>query len=342
MSMAQKPLAMVRLGECGPKVSRISLSGALFGEYVEDPQACRFMARFQEAGGNFIDATGTLGGERSERVVGRALKTLPGEWIVATGTNLMKQSAGPAGLGDALERSLSRLGLSRVDIYYLRCDGEMSDLEQIVEAIGGLIETGKVRHWGFARVRPWMIAELIRVADCLDVPRPVVAQPYYHALYRKAETDYLPACAHFRVGTVAYAPLARGLLSGGHRHDERDHDGTFTGNVEGDSCRSALEAVDAIAGYLRLSGRDMTKFAVQWVLANRLVSSVLIRPQSAAQLEACLSAAELPYTLADESFVDRLVPSGNGLEGAYRDPRLAAAGRALQQTGEGFLMGDHP
>jgi len=41
-----------------------------------------------------------------------------------------------------------------------------------------------------------------------------VSQPYYHALYRVAEVEHLPACAHYGLGVVSYSPLARGVLTG--------------------------------------------------------------------------------------------------------------------------------
>src|SRR5207248_2801755 len=49
------------------------------------------------------------------------------------------------------------------------------------------------------------------------VDRPIVSQPYYHALYRVMEVEHLPACANYGLGVVSYSPLARGVLTGKYR-----------------------------------------------------------------------------------------------------------------------------
>jgi aryl-alcohol dehydrogenase-like predicted oxidoreductase len=195
-----------------------------------------------------------------------------------------------------------------------------------------MIEAGRIGGWGFANFRAWRIAELVRIADCLDVPRPIAAQPYYHALYRLVEADYLPACAHFGIGAVAYAPLARGILSEQNgaaiqlpptspAHDGQGEETMFR--------PAALDAVRAIARHLQPSGRAMSGFALQWVLANQLVSSVAIRPGSLAHLDSYLSAAETPYTPDDEAFINELVPSGGFIGAGFGDAVAPQSGRVL-------------
>ena len=333
--MKRKPLTKVRLGERGPIISRLCLSGLPFALDMEECEAGKIIASFQEAGGNFIDVAGAFGDGRSERIVGRALRTLQGNWTVATGMSLAQNSGIASSklaskrLWNNVEQSLERLGLDSVDIYYLRFGYEIANLEQTVEELGELIEAGMIKSWGFSNLPAWKIAELIGIADCLDIPRPIATQPYYHALYRQAEKDYLPACSHFRIGVVTCAPLARWLQSG----DQLAEFPLVLQNdiplIEAGSRPAAQNAINAITDYLRSSGREIMKFAVQWVLANRLVSSVLVRPRSAEELEVYLSAAEMPYTLNDEAFVDQLVPSGHTIGSAYRDPNSARGGRVV-------------
>ncbi len=92
---------------------------------------------------------------------------------------------------------------------------------------------------------------------------------------------------------------------------------------------AAVDAVRAIARHLQPSGRHMTGFALQWVLANQLVSSVEIRPTSLAQLDSYLSAMETSYTLNDEAFMNELVPSGNFFGTTFPNLKSAHDGRVV-------------
>jgi aryl-alcohol dehydrogenase-like predicted oxidoreductase len=334
--MAQTQFARVRLGERGPDVSRLCLSGALFGEGVDAHQAFDIINRYRDSGGNFIDATGNTADGASERIVGKALQHQRQRWVIAaTAGGQGREHPGRLSgkwVRQALDQSLDRMGFDRIDLFYLHLNEHMNGLEEAMECVGELMESGRIGGWGFANVRAWRIAELVRMADCLDVPRPIAAQPCYHALHRSVETDYLPACVHFGIGAVAYAPLARGILS--EEYSQRIElssrmlsDGGMCRDIE---LRPAAEdAVRAIARHLQPSGRAMTGFALQWVLANRLVSSVLIRPGSLEQLEALLSAAATPYTPDDEAFMNELVPSGNFIETACMDLRWTPEGRVV-------------
>jgi aryl-alcohol dehydrogenase-like predicted oxidoreductase len=332
----QQPLTPVRLGANGPTVSRLCLSGFFLAADAGEEGAVELMGNFQAAGGNFIDVTEGFGGERAQSIAGRALRAVGGDWTVAA-------AAGPTQytkciskrdenrLANSVEKVLERLGLDKLDVFYLRLDRHLEDLEQTVEAVGELIEAGLIGGWGFSHLPAWKIAELIWIADCLDIPRPIAAKPYYHALHRQAEKDYLPACSHFKLGIVPDACLARELLSGDQ--GEILVSSQDSPLIDSDSRPAALDAVNAIAHYLKPSGREIMKFTLQWVLANRLVSSVLIRPRSTAELSAYLSAADIPYTSDDEAFVDRLVPSGAVIGSVYRDPKVMRSGRVVLEIG---------
>lgn len=336
--MMQKQFARLRLGERGPEVSRLCLSARMFGNGTDADEAARMIARYREAGGNFINAAGSHADGAAERIIGRGLRRSRDRWIVAAAAdipaniNLNSLRASQHWLSEAIDKSRDRLGVEKIDLYYLCFDDRMTRLEETIEMLGEMIEAGKIGGWGFSNLRAWRIAELVRIADCLDVARPIAAQSYYHALYRLMEMDYLPACAHFGIGVVAYAPLARGMLSEEFScgNETSPYVGPQDPVVMETACRpAAVDAVRAIARHLQPSGRAMTGFALQWVLANKLVSSVLIRPRTLAQLDSYLKAFETSYTQNDEVFMNELVPSGNFVGTAYLDTKSAHIGRVV-------------
>ena len=83
-----------------------------------------------------------------------------------------------------------------------------------MRAIGDLQRQGKIRYFGVSNYKSWRVAEICNLCDRMGIDRPIVSQPYYHALYRVAEVEHLPACANYGLGVVSYSPLARGVLTG--------------------------------------------------------------------------------------------------------------------------------
>lgn len=332
-------LTKIQLGERGPQISRFCLGTMMFGDQTDEGEARAIIGRFAEAGGNFLDTADSYSGGASERILGRIIQGERDRWIIATKAGNpvtgVPESGGLSArwLRRAVDDSLDRLAIEKIDLYYLHADDEQTPLEDVIGAIGEMLAAGKIAAWGFSNFRAWKIAEMIRIADRLNIARPIAAQPYYHALYRLIEIDYLPACAHFGIGVVPYSALARGVLTGKY------NDGVPVGSraarqdkrmMETEFRPEALEAARAIAEHLKPSGRAMTSFALQWVLANRLISSVLIGPKSVEQLEAYLTAAQEPYSAEDEQFVETLVPSGCSAGQGYSDPRYPYRGRALR------------
>ena len=326
------------LGTFG-EVSALCLGTMMFGDQTDAGEAAEIVARFAQAGGNFLDTADSYAGGESERIVGRAIAGDRGRWRIATKVgNPMRGVPGSGGLsarwiGEALNRSLDRLGIDRIDLYYLHQDDEVTPLEETIGALGQAIEADRIRAWGFSNFRGWKIAEMVRIADRLGVPRPVAAQPYYHALYRAAEVDYIPACDHFGIGVVPYSPLARGVLTGKYAHGLPDGSRAARGDkriAETELREDLLAAARTFAAHAEATGRRPTDLALRWVLENRTVTSVLIGPRTLAQLDDYLAGPFTPFSDQDEAAVESIVPTG-GVVGLYADPRYPFRGRILRE-----------
>ena len=99
-----------------------------------------------------------------------------------------------------------------------------------MRALGDLIRAGKIRSFGLSNFRGWRIAEMIHLCRALNVPQPVVCQPYYNLLNRMPEVEILPACRHYGIGVVPYSPLARGVLTGKYPPGQPPAEGTRAGS----------------------------------------------------------------------------------------------------------------
>lgn len=333
-----EPLASVRLGERGPLVSRLCLGAMMFGGPTDEGEAREMIAAFGAAGGTFLDTADSYAAGASERIVGRAIEGDRDRWTVAT--KLGNPVAGVDGSGGLSARwvrratalSRERLGVDRIDLLYLHLDDERTPLEETIGALGEAIAAGHVGGWGFSNHRPWKIAEMVRVADALGVPRPAVCQPYYHALFRVAETDTLPACSHHGVGVVPYSPLARGVLTGKYARGVPEGSRAARGDARIHETEMRAELLDAaarLADHARATGREPAGVALAWVLANPIVSAVLIGPRTMAQLRAYLGWAATPHLPGDERAVDALAAPGCAVGSNYADPRYPFRGRPV-------------
>jgi aryl-alcohol dehydrogenase (NADP+) len=333
-----------RLGRSGLEVSSLCLGAMMFGDRADDGEAERIVGRACDAGINFIDTADAYGAGRSEEIVGRTVQRNRDWWIVATkvGTRLPPLLPNRGGIGRrwllrGADESLSRLRTGHIDLYYLHLDDPSTPLEETVDAMGTLVRSGKIRYWGVSNFRAWRIAEIVRLCDVAGVPRPVAGQPYYNAVNRMPEVEYLPLCAYHGIGVVPYSPLARGVLTGKYHADVAPDPSTRAGRKDKRMMMTefrteSMVIAATIKAHAESRGRTAIGFALNWVLANSIVTSVIIGPNSQAQLQSYIDAADEPYDAEDEALLDRLVAAGHPSTPGYTDPLFPVTGRRVTVT----------
>ena len=327
-----------RLGHSGLEVSPICLGTMMFGDRTEDKVAARILARAREAGINFIDTADVYTKGASEEATGKLIKSDRQAWVLATKVgNAMAEAPNMRGLGRtwirrALEDSLRRLQTDYLDIYYLHRPDHATPLEETLGVMGDLIATGKVRYFGLSNYRGWEHAEIARLCQLMGVPRPVVSQPYYNAMNRVPEVEVLPACAHYGLGVVPYSPLARGVLTGKYAPGKEAPAETRIGRkdkrmMETEFRRESLVHAQDIKARAEACGMTAGQFALNWVLANPIVTSVLAGPRTLEHWEEYLGALAHTFNADDEAFVDALVTPGHPSTPGYNDPSYPLTGR---------------
>ncbi|MFM7321355.1 MAG: aldo/keto reductase, partial [Armatimonadota bacterium] len=190
-----------------------------------------------------------------------------------------------------------------------------------LRALDDLVRAGKVRHVGTSTFAAWQIVESLWASKEYGLNRFVTEQPPYNLLDRRIERELLPMCRTYGIGTLPWAPLAGGLLTGkyapgaqrpaGARYAartapfERDHPG-------------ALEKVAEYVRFCAARGHDPSVFAQSWVLRQPGVTSPIIGPKSAQQYEASLRALDLVPSSEDLAEIDALFPPGTHVSEYYR------------------------
>ena len=320
-----------QLGKSPLKVSALCLGTMMFADQTPLAEARSIVDHAAEHGVNFIDTADVYTLGASESMVGELLEGRRDAWVLASKIG-NKMSDRPNEMGYSrswmqreCEASLRRLRTDHLDIYYLHRDFLGLDLEEALRGIEALLRQGKIRYWGLSNFRGWRIAEAVHLARALNMPGPVVCQPYYNLLNRQPEVEVLAACAHHGLGVVPYSPIARGVLSGKYAPGSQPGADTRAGRgdkrmLETEFREESLQIAQTLKAHCERKGVGLAHFATAWVLAHRAVSAVIAGPRTLAQWQDYFAALDCVLTPEDEALVDRLVPPGHPSTPGYTDP----------------------
>lgn len=328
----------VRLGASGLLVSPLCLGTMMFGDRTDAAESTRIVHAARDAGVNFIDTADAYAKTDSERIVGAAIKGERRRWILATKVgNVLTEKPVDGGLSRrwvlaACDDSLARLATDYIDVYYLHRDDYETPLAETIGAIGELIRAGKVRYFGVSNYRGWRIAEIVAECAAQGVPPPVVCQPYYNLLNRQPEVEILPACDYYGLGVAPYSPIARGVLTGKYvpgapvPEDSRHSRGDARFR-ETEQRAESYAIAQTLAAHAAKTGRTLTQFALAWLWANRIVTSIIAGPRTLAQWQDYVAAVGTAWSDEDEALVDSLVTPGHASTHGYNDPQYPFFGR---------------
>jgi len=326
------------LGNSQLEVSSLCVGAMMFGDQTDAPVARDIMAHARDHGANFIDTADVYSKGKSESMVGSLLKGQRDDWVLATKVgNKMSEQPNESHYSRTwvlreCEASLKRLATDWIDIYYLHRDFSGMHLEEPLRAVDALLRAGKIRYWGLSNFRGWRIAEAVCTARALNMPAPVVCQPYYNLLNRQPEVEVLPACARFGLGVVPYSPIARGVLSGKYAPGSKPAADTRAGRgdkrmMETEFREDSLRAAQKLNEHCARKGVALSHFATAWVLAHRAVSAVIAGPRTLEQWKEYVLALDCEITPEDEALVDSLVSPGHPSTPGYNDPAYPLEGR---------------
>ncbi len=283
-----------------------------------------------ERGITLFDTADIYGPETNEQLVGPALASRRDQVLIATkfgNKSLEDPDRGPDGRPDyvmrAIDRSLARLGVEHVDLYYQHRVDPQVPIEETVGAMSELVEAGKVRYLGLSEAG----ADTIRRAHAVH---PIAAVQTELSLWtRDVEDEILPTVRELGIGFVAYSPLGRGLLTGVIRSqddlDESDgrrrHPRFQPGNL--DVNLALVEKVGRVA-----ERHDVTpaQLALAWVLAQG--DDIVPIPGTTRPERIDENVAALDVELSDDDLreLDEAVPRGAAAGDRYPERAMKGLG----------------
>ena len=191
----------------------------------------------------------------------------------------------------SLDRSLTRMGVDHVDIFYSHKFDPETPLDETMGALDAAVRAGKARYVGISSYSGARTSEAVQILRDLGTPL-LIHQPNYSLFNRRIEGDLLPVLEEHGVGCIAFSPLAQGLLT------DRYLDGIPEGSraAQGKSLArdflsdENLGHVRALNDIARERGQSLAQMAIAWTLRDPRVTSSLIGASSVAQLEDSLAA----------------------------------------------------
>eukprot|EP00164_Ancoracysta_twista_P007327 GFYU01010376.1.p1 GENE.GFYU01010376.1~~GFYU01010376.1.p1 ORF type:complete len:335 (-),score=70.01 GFYU01010376.1:432-1385(-) len=168
-----------------------------------------------------------------------------------SGDNPTESRLDSVNISAAVEGSLRRLQTDYIDLYqthwpdryvpgfgsesykYSSARDNTVPLEETVQAIGDLIKSGKIRHWGVSNETAYGIGEIMHACRRLSVPAPISIQNSYSLIHRHFENALAESCApwHYNVSLLAWSPLAGGALTGSYTPSGRLHTSSNTQQI---------------------------------------------------------------------------------------------------------------
>lgn len=321
------------LGKHGLKVSALGLGCMSMTPLYDKPdpdEAVRAIHAALDAGVTMIDTADAYNDGKNEELVGRALAGRRGEAVLATKFGNIRLPDGtrtvngkPDYVAEACDKSLKRLGVEVIDLFYLHRMDPSVPIEETVGAMARLVEAGKVRHLGLSEAGAGTIERAHAV-------HPIAAlQTEYSLATRDVEAEILPCCRRLGIGFVAYAPLSRGLLTGRYKaqsdlaeSDRRNDMPRFkAGTIDRNAARLGPLAEIAAA-----KGCSQAAVALAWVLSQGTDVVPLPGCSRRATLEDSVSALQVSLSGDELATLSQAFPPG-AIEGTrYPEKQMGRLG----------------
>lgn len=316
-------------GRSGLVVSPLTLGTMTFGagRWGTDENTARaIFDSYVEAGGNHLDTADVYSGGESETMLGRFLADsgLRDRLVVSTKSGFPRSEGTPMHGGNGafniragIEGSLRRLGVDRIDLYWVHVWDQLTPAEEVLHTLAGAVARGDILYYGFSNAPSWYIAKIATLAAAHGLPGPIGLQYAWSLVERGVEFDLEPMAREFGLGMMPWSPLAGGLLTGKYGR-EKLADASLGASVPNQSYEAGeqprerlnganpyggmlfternFDIVDAVRDVAAEVEAPMAQVALAWVLGRPGVSSLLLGASRPEQLTGNFGALSLELT----------------------------------------------
>jgi aryl-alcohol dehydrogenase-like predicted oxidoreductase len=200
------------------------------------------------------------------------------------------------------EASLRRMETDYIDLYQVHEWDGATPLEETLDALDHLVDSGKVRYIGCSNYAGWHVMKALGISALHGYQRFVSQQIYYSLQARDAEYELVPVALDQGVGILVWSPLAGGLLSGKYRRGQEHPEGsrhlTDWNEPPVHDEEQLYDIVDALVEVAEAHDVTPAQVALAWTLGRPGVASIVVGARTEEQLADNLGAADL--TLGDD------------------------------------------
>ncbi|MGB3437759.1 MAG: aldo/keto reductase [Actinophytocola sp.] len=299
---------------------------------ADDTESIGVVHRAIELGVTFLDTADVYGEGHNEELVGRAIADRRDQVVLATkfgirrivGGGVVEVDGSPEYVLGAIDRSLTRLGVDTIDLYYLHRRDPDVPIEDTVGAMAELVTEGKVRHLGLSEVN----AETLRKAHAVH---PITAlQSEYSLFNRDFAAAVLPTAIELGVGVVPYSPVGRGMLTGDLDTMRNLPDDDFRRGLpqfQGENLASNIALAERVHGVAKTLGVTPVQVALAWLLAQDEHVAPIPGTKRVKYLEENAGAADVTLTEGQLAEITSAIPAGAVSGARYTPEGLRAVNR---------------
>lgn len=293
----------------------MGMSSFAYGE-ADRTESLATLHHALDGGVTFLDTADMYGNGHNERLLAEILRTRRDDIVLATKFGIQTDpdtslpvgvNGSPEYVAQAIDASLTRLGVDTIDLYYLhRVDPDVP-IEETVAAMAELVQRGKVRHLGLSEAS----AETLRRAHNVH---PITAlQSEWSIFSRDIEESAVPAARELGIGVVPYSPLGRGLLTGSVAATSDLADNDFRRTLprwQAENLATNLTLIQHIRQIAENVGATSGQVALAWLLAQGPDVVPIPGTKRRSYLSENLGAARVALTDDDVRELSALRPAG--------------------------------
>jgi len=278
---------------------------------TNDQESLKVLARAVDLGINLLDTADTYGPHHNEELIGRFIAKHKPQVHIATKFGIVRKPGeyqrtidnSASYIRSACEASLKRLGVEQIDLYYVHRINPEYPIEETIDALASLVNSGKIAHIGLCEVS----AETLR---CAHAVHPITAiQTEYSLWSREVEQDILPTCQTLGVGFVPYSPLGRGFLAGRFQNTAQLDDADFRTKLprfEKDAIEVNQRIANTIAKLAEQKDCTSAQLALAWLLSKGPNIVPIPGTKQIKYLEQNAAATEISLTLVEQQQLENL------------------------------------
>ncbi len=318
------------LGNNGTQVSAIGIGALSFSDFygpTDTKKSHAILTAALDLGIDHLDTSNVYGGGLSEERIGSFLAGQgPGRgslFKIATKGGIRRKEGGgnsfdnsPQHITEALDKSLKRLGVESIDLYYMHRRDPNFSIEEVTEMLAGFIKSGKIKQFGFSEIAPTSLARAAAV-------HPVGAvQSEYSLSTRSPELGLVQKSAETGTTFVAFSPVGRSLLTDTPHNRERAKTMAFLANnprFMEPNLGQNISITDGLRRFAADKGVKTASLAIAWLLHQGDHVIPIPGTRSTEHLDELAQGCSLKLSPSELAEIEQILPVGWAHGDRYSD-----------------------